>query len=103
MTMLIPKGRRPITPGEILREDFLEPMGLSQGRLADVLDVDRSSVSEIVNGRRSVTPEMALRLGHAFGVAPQYWLNAQLAVDLYDAMHSPIAEEVSHLEVLVSS
>ena len=92
--------RRPITPGEVLREDFIEPLGMTQGAFADALAVDRSTINEIVNGRRSVTPEMALRLAHALRTTPQYWINLQSAVDLYDAEHSPIAREVSFLKVL---
>ncbi len=99
--MMTPQSRRPITPGEVLREDYIEPLGITQGALADALDVDRTTINEIVNGRRSVTPEMALRLAHAFSTTPQYWINLQSAVDLYDAEHSPIAEQVSYLKVLL--
>ena len=100
--MMIPKARRPITPGQVLREDFIEPLGLTQGKLADALDVDRSTINEILNERRSITPEMALRLGHAFRTSPGYWMNLQLAVSLYDAEHSPAKAEVERLPILVS-
>ena len=98
--MKISQHRRPIAPGEVLREDYIEPLGMTQGAFADALDVDRTTVNEIVNGRRSVTPEMALRLARVLSTTPQYWLNLQRAVDLYDAEHSPVATEVSYLKVL---
>jgi antitoxin HigA-1 len=97
--MTIPRNRRPITPGEVLREDFIEPLKLTQGELAEALDVDRTTINEIVNNRRSITPEMALRLGHAFNTSPEYWLNLQLAVDLYEAQHSKLVAEVERLRV----
>jgi addiction module HigA family antidote len=97
----VPRNRRPISPGEVLREDFLETLGLTQGALAKALGVDRTSINELVNGRRAVTPEMALRLAHAFSTTPEYWLNLQSAVDLFDALHSPVVDEVKRLEVLV--
>ena len=99
--MTTPNNRRPITPGEVLREDFIEPLNLTQGQLADALDVDRTSINELINGRRCLTPEMAVRLGHALSTTPEYWLKLQTAVDLYDAVHSPIASEVQRLQVLV--
>jgi addiction module HigA family antidote len=83
----------------VLREDYIEPLNLTQGVLAEALDVDRTTINEIVNNRRAITPEMALRLGHAFSTTPEYWLNLQLAVDLYDAQHSAIAREVELLRV----
>lgn len=97
----LPRNRRPISPGEVLREDFLDTLRLTQGALAKALGVDRTTINELVNGRRAVTPEMALRLAHAFRTTPVYWLNLQSAVDLFDALHSPIVEEVQHLQILV--
>jgi addiction module HigA family antidote len=101
--MIIPKDRRPITPGQVLREDFIEPLGITQGRVADALDVDRSTVNEIINARRDITPEMAVRLGHVFGTSPEHWMRLQLAVNLFDATHSPAQAEVDRLPVLVAS
>lgn len=77
--------RRPTSPGEILREEFLAPMGMTQKELADHLGCDVKVVNRIVNGRTSVTAEMALKLGAAFKTTPEFWLNAQKAVDLYRA------------------
>jgi addiction module HigA family antidote len=79
------RRREPTTPGEILREEFLVPLGLTQKQLADHLGCDVKVVNRIVNGRVSVTADMALRLGSAFRTTPEFWLNAQKAVDLYRA------------------
>ncbi len=100
---MIPTKRRPITPGEVLREDYIEPLGLTQGRLAEALDVDRTTVNEIVNGKRSITPDMAVRLSHAFRTTPTYWLNLQMGVDLYDALRSSANKKVSRLPILVEA
>lgn len=70
------------TPGEILLEEFLEPMGISQYRLAKAIARPQSAVSDIVNGRRSITAEMAWLLGQALGTTAQFWLNLQITYDL---------------------
>ena len=77
--------RRPTTPGEILHEEFLKPFGMSQKELADHLGCGVKVVNRIVNGRTSVTAAMALKLGSAFRTSPDFWLNAQRAVDLHQA------------------
>jgi len=77
--------RRPTTPGEILHEQFLLPFGMTQKQLADHLGCDVKVINRLVNGRTSVTPEMALRLAAAFRTTPEFWLNAQKAVDLFRA------------------
>jgi addiction module HigA family antidote len=79
------KKVRPIHPGEMLREDFLPDYALSVSGLADVLGVSRQTVNELLRERRAVSPEMALRLARLFGNSPEFWLNAQRAVDLWDA------------------
>jgi addiction module HigA family antidote len=79
------RKREPTTPGEILREEFLKPLGLTQRQLADHLGCEVKVINRIVNGRTGVTPEMALKLGAAFRTSPEFWLNAQEAVDLYRA------------------
>ena len=79
------KKVRPIHPGEMLREDFLPDFGLSVSGLAEVLGVSRQTVNELLRERRAVSPEMALRLARLFGNSPEFWLNAQRAVDLWDA------------------
>ena len=80
--------RRPTHPGEMLREDFLPDYGLSVAGLAEAAGVSRQSVNEVLRGRRAVSPEMALRLGRLFGNTPEFWMNAQRAVDLWDAMQA---------------
>lgn len=79
------KMRKPTSPGEILAEEFLKPMGLTQGALAKHIDCDVKVINRIVNERTAVTAEMALKLSAAFGTTPDFWLNAQKAVDLYKA------------------
>ena len=76
--------RRPTTPGEILRDEFLLPLRLTQRQLAGYLGCDLKVINRIINGRTSVTAEMALKLGAAFDLA-EFWLNAQKAVDLHRA------------------
>jgi addiction module HigA family antidote len=78
------KRRRlpPVHPGEILREDLLKPLGISINRLGRDLRVPVTRVSEIVNGRRSVTADTALRLARYFGTTPEFWMTLQAAYDL---------------------
>jgi len=78
----------PIPPGEILLEEFLVPMGISQTRLASDIDVPVSRVADIVNGRRAITADTALRFGAYFGTEPQMWLNLQAGYDLRTAQQS---------------
>ncbi len=75
----------PIHPGEILLEEFLKPMGLSQYRLAKDINVAPRRINEIVHGKRSITADTALRLGRFFGMSPQFWLNLQSRFDLETA------------------
>jgi addiction module HigA family antidote len=79
------RQREPTTPGEILREEFLVPLGMTQKELADHIGCDVKVINRIVNGRTSVSAEMALRLGATFRMSPEFWLNAQKAVDLFRA------------------
>ena len=76
---------RPTHPGEMLREDFLPDYGLTVSRFAAALGVSRQSANELLRQRRAVSPEMALRLARLFGNTPEFWMNAQRAVDLWDA------------------
>lgn len=93
----IPTDRRPTHPGEILRLDFLDPMGMTQRELADGIKVPYQRVNEIVNGKRGVTPSTALRLARFFDMTPGYWLNLQQRVDLYDAQQAE-QEEIETIE-----
>lgn len=76
------KKQAPVHPGEILREDFLEPMGLSQSAVARSLGVSPRRINEIVHGKRRVTADTALRLARYFGNSPQFWLGLQMDHDL---------------------
>ena len=73
---------RPVHPGEILIEEFLKPMGISQYRLAKEISVPPRRINEIVHGNRSISADTALRLGRYFGLSPQFWLNLQSHFDL---------------------
>jgi addiction module HigA family antidote len=77
--------RRPTTPGEILREEYLAALEMSQKQLADHIGQDVKVINRIVNGRSAVTAEVALKLAATFGTTPEFWLNAQKAVDLHAA------------------
>jgi len=79
------RKRKPTTPGKILREEYLLPLGMTQKELADHIGCDVKVINRLVNGRTSVSAEMALRLGATFRTSPEFWLNAQKAVDLFRA------------------
>jgi addiction module HigA family antidote len=81
--------RKPATVGEILAEEFMRPLGLTQGALAEAMGVQRKHVNELCNDRRSVTAATALILARVFGNGPEFWLNVQRRNDLWSAMHSP--------------
>lgn len=81
----IPTDRSPTHPGEMLLEEFLNPMGLTQRELAEAIQVPYQRINEIVNGRRGVTPSTALRLAKFFGMSADFWMNLQLRWDLYIA------------------
>lgn len=91
------KEVRPIHPGEMLREDFLPDYGFTVSGLAEALGVSRQTVNELLRERRSLSPEMALRLSRLFGNTPEFWLNAQRAIDLWDAAEE-LGSEVSKIE-----
>ena len=84
----IPTHRTPTHPGEMLLEEFLRPMGLTQRELSVAIRVPYQRVNEIINGRRRITPSTALRLAKFFGVSPDFWMNIQLRWDLYFAKQS---------------
>lgn len=90
---------RPTHPGEMLREDFLPDYELTASGLAEALGVSRQTINELLRGRRAVSPEMALRLSRLFGNAPEFWLNAQRSVDLWDASQA-IKTEVKRIKPL---
>ncbi|MEO5904785.1 MAG: HigA family addiction module antitoxin [Gemmatimonadaceae bacterium] len=94
-----PMKRRPTHPGEMLQEDFMPDYKLTVATLAESVGVSRQSINELLRGRRALTPEMALRLSRLFGNSPEFWLNAQRAVDLWDAAQS-IKDEVARIKPL---
>ena len=102
--MSIPNTRerqiRPIHPGEMLREDFMPDFGLSVSGLAKALCVSRQSVNELIRERRAISPEMALRLSRLFGNSAEFWLNAQRAIDLWDAEQA-VGPDIECVEPLV--
>ena len=92
----------PIHPGEILMEEFLQPMGITQYRLAKDISVPPRRINEIVHGKRSITADTALRLGRFFSMSPQFWLNLQTRYDLEvteDFLEDRLDEEVHALQV----
>ena len=91
--------RKPTHPGEMLREDFLPDYGLSVSGLAADLGVSRQSVNELLRERRAVSPEMALRLARLFGNSPEFWINAQRSVDLWEAVQA-IGNDVARIKPL---
>lgn len=92
-------NRRPTHPGEMLREDFLPDYDLTVAGLAEAVGVSRQSVNELIRERRAVSPDMALRLARLFGNTPEFWLNAQRAVDLWDTAEA-IKKDVSRIKPL---
>ena len=94
----LPKQRPPTHPGEMLLEEFLKPLGISQSQLAIRLGVSYPRLNEIVRGRRSVTPDTALRLARVLRMPADFWLGLQQDWDLWHAMNGPGADEISRLE-----
>lgn len=90
--MLMTK-RKPATVGDILVQEFMEPMGLTQGALAKAMGVQRKHVNELCNDRRTVTAPTALILARVFGNSPDFWLNVQRRTDIWEAMNSPRERE----------
>lgn len=90
---------KPTHPGEMLREDFIPDYGISVTKLASSLGVSRQSINELLRERRSVSPAMALRLSRLFGNSPEFWLNAQRAIDLWGA-EKEIKKDISRIKPL---
>jgi addiction module HigA family antidote len=86
----------PVTPGELLLQDFLQPMGISKYRLAKEIGVPAQRIGEIVAGRRSITADTDLRLCRFFGLSDGYWLRAQVAFDT-EVAHARLAQELEHI------
>ena len=101
----VASGRRlpPVHPGEILRDEFLTPMGISVYRLAQAIKVSRPRLNDIVLGRRSVTTDTALRLGRYFDMTPEFWINLQTRYDLDVAEHTVRRQIEREIEPLIAS
>ena len=82
----------------MLQKEFLEPLGMSQVELAAWIGASYPRINELIHGKRGVTPDTALRLEQAFGMDAQFWLNLQLAWDLYHARHSPSASDIARIK-----
>ena len=94
----LPKHRAPTHPGEMLLEEFLEPLGMTQSSLGELIHVSYPRVNEIINGKRGITPDTALRLARLFGTTPEFWLNGQRNWDLWHAMRSPEARDLEKIK-----
>lgn len=90
----------PSHPGTILKDQFLDPMDMTQTELSDRLNVSFQRVNELVNGKRSFTPETAILLEKLFGVSAGFWLDLQRKYDLYQAYHGPAAEKADNIEAV---
>ncbi|MGA2937583.1 MAG: HigA family addiction module antitoxin [Syntrophobacteraceae bacterium] len=85
---MLPRNRRPTHPGEILKHEFMEPMGLTQQKLAEAVGITRVRINEIVRGKRGVTPDTAFRLARYFGTTAEFWLNLQRNTDMWDTLQT---------------
>jgi addiction module HigA family antidote len=101
----IPTKRTPTHPGEMLLEEFLNPMGLTQRELADAIFVPYQRINDIVNVRRGITPSTALRLGKFFNTSPDFWMNVLIRWELYFATKEErnILNKISPVDTLVGS
>lgn len=97
----LPLHRPPTHPGEMLLEEFIKPLGMTRAELARRLGVSYPRLNEIIKGRRSVTPDTALRLARVLGMPADFWLDLQKDWDLWHAMNSPEAKEISKLEPVI--
>jgi len=97
---MLPINRQPTHPGEILREEFRAPLGLTQEQLATALRVTFKTVNALENGRQAVTPEMALRLARCLQTTADVWLNLQHAFDLWQTEHGAKAAEIRSIRPL---
>lgn len=90
-------GMRPIHPGEILHEEFLLPLGLTVGKLAEATKIERTWIEGIIAGRRGVTANTALRLSKAFGTTPEFWMNMQTSYAIRKQEMAEVAKDVRRL------
>jgi len=83
---MLPKNRKPITPGEIIKYEYLEPLNMTQQQLADKLGITRVRINEIILGKRSITPDTAFRLAKLFDTTPEFWMNLQNNLNLWETL-----------------
>lgn len=100
LAVRLPANRSPSHAGDMLRREFLEPLGITQAELAKRIGVSYVRVNELVNGKRGVTPDTALRLARFFGMSVEFWLNHQLRWDMWHALHAPAMAEIEKIEPL---
>ncbi len=98
----VPTNRLPTHPGEMLKEEFLIPMGLTQRELASSIGVPYQRINELINGKRGITPSTALRLAKYFGNTPGFWMNIQLRWDLFRAQRAE-ARQLEKIKPYISS
>lgn len=103
MTRRLPRDRPPTHPGEMLLEEFLKPLGITQSPLAARLGISFPRLNEITRGKRGVTPDTALRLARVVGMSADFWLGLQQDWDLWHAMRSRNADEIARLQPLARS
>lgn len=80
---MLPTNRKPTAPGEILKEEYLVPLSMTQQQLANAIGITRVRINNIINGKRSITPDTALRLARFFNTTPEFWISLQMSVDLW--------------------
>lgn len=100
LAVRLPANRAPIHPGEMLLEEFLKPLGMTQTELAKRIGVSYVRINELVNGKRGMTPDTALRLARLFNVSVESWLNDQLRWDMWHALHAETAAGILDIEPL---
>lgn len=98
---MTPKAHAPITPGEILLTEFLEPLGITQYRLAQATGLSQTRLGEIVRGKRRITTDTGLRLSRALGLSERFWINVQADYDI-ETEHDLHGDDLAKVEVLVA-
>jgi addiction module HigA family antidote len=96
--MRLPTNRPPVHPGEILREEFMKPLDMTQSELSRRISIPRNHISNVLNCKKGITPDLALRLSKLFGTSPELWLNGQTAWDLWHLTRGESAYELEAIE-----